>query len=85
MVNGLREAIVSLEARMDRRFEQMDQRFDQRFALIDQRFLGVDQRLDNLDAKISRQFIWLVGLMVSLMIAVIGGMGGVIAAILQSR
>ena len=65
MVYGLRDAIASLEDRMDRRFGQ------------------VEQRLDNLDAKMSRQFVWLVGLIVSLMIAVLASMGGVIAAILQ--
>lgn len=39
MVNGIREALVSLEARMDRRFEQIERRF----AIIDQRFVGIDQ------------------------------------------
>lgn len=51
---------------------------------MDRRFAGLDQRLDNLDAKMSRQFIWLVGLIVSLLIAVVAGMGGMIAAIIQT-
>jgi uncharacterized coiled-coil protein SlyX len=85
-INGIREAIASLEARMDRRFEAIDRRFEQieqRFAGIDQRFIGLDLRLDGLDAKISRQFVWLVGIMLTMLIAVIGGLGGVIAAILR--
>jgi uncharacterized coiled-coil protein SlyX len=78
MVNGLRDAIVSLEARMDRRFEAIDRRFEQ----IDQRFLGLDQRLDSLDSKMSRQFVWIVGIQISSLIAVVGVLGGVIAALL---
>ena len=72
MIMSIRDAIVSLEGRMDRRF-----------AAIDQRFVGIDERLDGLDAKMSRQFVWLVGLIVTMLIAVVGGMSGVIAAILS--
>jgi hypothetical protein len=60
---------------IDRRFTLIDQRFtliDQRFAAVDQRFLGIDARLDKM-----------TNLLVALLVAVIGGMGGVIAAILQ--
>lgn len=59
MVNGMREALMSLEARMDRRFE------------------GIDQRFETLDAKMSRQFVWLVGIQVTILIAVAGGFAAV--------
>lgn len=59
MVNGMREALMSLEARMDRRFEAFDQRFE------------------TLDAKMSRQFVWLVGIQVTILIAVAGGFAAV--------
>ena len=72
MVNGIREAMTSLEARIDRRLEQFEQRIDQRFALVDQRFLGIDGRLGRM-----------TNLLVGLLIAVIAGMSGIIAAILQ--
>ena len=68
--------IAGLEARIDRRFEQVDQRF----AVIDQRFLGIDQRLDRLDSKVGRMF----GVMVATLVAIIGGMSGIIAAILKA-
>jgi uncharacterized coiled-coil protein SlyX len=87
MVNGLRDALASLEARMDRRFEAMDRRFeaidrrfeaiDRRFELIDRRFEAVDQRLETIDAKMSRQFVWLVGIQVTTLIAVAGGFAAV--------
>jgi len=77
MLDGIREAIVHLEQRMDRRFELIEQRFaaiDQRFAGIDQRFVGLDQRIDNLDAKVSRQFMWLVGIQVTTLIAIVAAL-----------
>ena len=75
MVNGIREALGSLEARMDRRFEAMDRRFeaiDRRFETIDRRFESVDLRLEGLDTKISRHFVWLVGIQVTSLIAIAG-------------
>ena len=72
MVTGIREAMASLEARLDRRLEQFEQRMDVRFA-------GVDQRLDALGSKVDRQGHILIGLV----IAIVGGLAGVIAAILQ--
>ena len=47
MVEGIREAVVSLEQRMDRRSESIDRRFD------------------SIDSKMSRQFTWLVGILVT--------------------
>ena len=72
MINGIREAMASLEARIDRRLEQFEQRMDQRFTLVDQRFLAIDGRLGRMTS-----------LLVGLLIAVIAGMSGIIAAILQ--
>ena len=67
-IDDVRAAVRSLEERMEHRFNQIDSRF----TLVDQRFLGIDARLDKM-----------TNLLVALLVAVIGGMGGVIAAILQ--
>ena len=85
MVNGIREAMQSLEARLgarmqsfearvDQRIQGLEARMDQRFALIDQRFLGIDQRLDSMDAKLTRYFTWLVGLYVTTLVAVVAAL-----------
>jgi hypothetical protein len=63
MIDGLREAVVSLEQRMDRRFERMDQRFDA------------------IDAKMSRQFHWLVGILMAALLAMLGMLGSVVSAV----
>jgi hypothetical protein len=64
MLEGVRGAIVSLEQRMDRRFEALEYRL----TALDQK---VDQRTDTLEAKISRQFIWLVGIQVTTFVAIV--------------
>lgn len=84
MMDGIRESIVSLEERMDRRFEAVDRRFeaiDRRFDAIDLRFVGIDRRLEGidrriggLDTRVSRQFTWLVGLHVTTLAAVVAAL-----------
>jgi uncharacterized protein (DUF3084 family) len=57
MFADLREAIGSLERRMDHRFEQVDARFaqvDARFAQVDARFAQVDARFAQVDARFAQ-------------------------------
>jgi hypothetical protein len=58
-VDDVREALASLEQRMERRFERIEQRFD----AIDGKFGQVYR------------------LLVAMLIAIVGGMSGIIAAI----
>lgn len=71
MMAGIREAVasldarmVSLEARLDRRLDGMEERMDRRFETM-------DRRIDAVDAKMSRQFMWMVGLQVTTLVAVV--------------
>ena len=71
----VREAVRMLEHRVDGRFEAMDRRFeaiDRRFEAVDRRFDTVDRRIDALDGKLSRYFVWLVGLQVTTHVAIVG-------------
>ncbi len=107
MLDGILEAIGSMDKRlqifqermeqrfalvdqrfgeMDRRFGEIDRRFgevDRRLGDIDRRLERVDVRMDVLDMKQTRQFQWLVGLLLGTLIAVIGAFGGVIATLLN--
>jgi uncharacterized coiled-coil protein SlyX len=79
MIGGLREAVVSLGERMgslERRVDALEHRMDLGFARVDQRF-------DGLEARMARQFHWLVGILLTAMIAIIGVLGGITAAILN--
>lgn len=74
----MRQALVSLEARMDRRFELMDsrvtafeQKVDARFTHIDARFTRLDQRFDSIGDKFSRYFVWMLATQVTTLAAVI--------------
>ena len=66
----LRDAICHLEQRMDTRFAGIDHRFEG----IDRRFETMDRRLEGLDDKVSRQFVWLVGVQVTTLVAVVGAL-----------
>ena len=74
-IDDVRDALASLETRMDRRFEQLEQRFgqlehrlDQRFAAVDLRFVGMDKRLDSIDYK----FGWFIGIGIAVLLGVLG-------------
>ena len=60
---GVRDALRHLEQRVDARFEAVDRRFD-----------TVDRRIDALDDKVSRQFVWLVGIQVTTLVAIVGAL-----------
>jgi hypothetical protein len=73
----IREAIRSLERRMDARFEGVDHRFggiDRWFEGMARRFDVIDSRIDALDDKVSRQFVWLVGLQVTTLVAIVSAL-----------
>ena len=59
----IRDAVRSVEHRVDARFEAVDRRFD-----------AVDRRIDSLDDKVSRQFVWMVGIQVTTLVAIVGAL-----------
>jgi hypothetical protein len=72
-----RDAIASLERRMDGRFDAIDRRFsalDGRVAAIDGRFDGLDRRVDRLEDRMARRFVWVVGIQITTFIALLGAM-----------
>jgi hypothetical protein len=60
----LRERITHLEQTINERFISLAQRMDKRFEAIDRRFEDMDQ-------KFSRYFLWIIGIQVSVLLAVI--------------
>ena len=91
-VDGIHDALVSLERRTDARFEAVDRRFDavdRRFDAVDRRFNALDATIDGmrealdakidltrdtLDQKMSRHFLWLVGIQVTTLVAIVGAL-----------
>jgi tetrahydromethanopterin S-methyltransferase subunit G len=52
----------------------LEQRIDARFGSVEARFDTLDRRVDSLDSKVSRQFVWLVGIVVTVLVAMVGAM-----------
>lgn len=76
------EQVDSRFGQIDRRFEQIDhrfERFDQRFEVTDQKidrsFTTLDQKIDRqflaLDQKVDRNTMWLAGVQITLLIAIL--------------
>jgi hypothetical protein len=77
----VRDAVRGLERRLDVRFEAVDRRFetiDRRFENMERRIdtldAGLSRRVDALDDKVSRQFIWVVGIQVTTLVAIVGAL-----------
>ena len=64
-IDDVRDAVISLEERLNRKFELLQQQLDQRF--------------DGIDARFGRVY----GLLIAMLVAIVSGLGGVIAAILN--
>lgn len=67
--------ILNLDQKFDRRIDTFEQRVDRRFEAIERRIDSLDQRLsgriDSLDQKFSRYFLWIIGIQVSIFLAII--------------
>ena len=63
----VRDSVRHLEHRMDARFEAMERRFETRFD-------AADRRLGGLEEKVSRQFVWVVGVQVTTFVAIVGAL-----------
>ena len=50
----------------------MDSRIDQRFSAVDQRFTAIDGQLATLRGEMSGQFRWIVGIQVTVFVALAG-------------
>ena len=80
-VDRLDQRMIAMDSRIGQRFTALEARLDQRFTAIDQRLVVIDQRfaaIDGcfvaLDTKISRQFQFLVGIQVTMFLALAGTM-----------
>lgn len=68
MTDGIRDAIRDMDDRLDRRMTRLEEK--------------IDLRADAIDARMSRYFLWLVGLHVTTLVAMVGALSGIIAAVL---
>ena len=80
-LDGRFEAVDRRFEAIDRRFEAIDRRFDAidaRFETIDRRFIALEGQIAALDQKMSRQFLWLMGALTTVLVTMIGSLAGVV-------
>jgi tetrahydromethanopterin S-methyltransferase subunit G len=69
-IDDVRDELGKLRQDMNRQFESVDRRID-----------SIDHRFDLLDAKVSRQFVWLVGVQVMTLAAVVTSLATILSAV----
>ena len=67
----LKDMIVHLEGRINALDEKMDRRIDALDQKIDRFRDELSKRIDVLDQKFSRSFLWLIGIQVTILLAII--------------
>lgn len=70
----VRDSVRDLERRMDVRFEAIDRRFENIERRIETLDAGLSRRMDALDDKVSRLFVWVVGVQVTTLVAIVGAL-----------
>jgi hypothetical protein len=85
IITGLREAVASLDQHvvgLDQRVGRLEDRVGRVEDRMDRGFERVDLRFDALDERMSRQFRWHTGILLSGLIAMMGTLGGVVAVLI---
>ncbi len=74
----LRDLIIHLEGRInaldqkvDRRIDALDVKVERFREEISRRIDSLDHRIDSLDQKFSRYFLWIIGIQMSIFLAII--------------
>ena len=70
----LREAVRSLNQELRDAVRHLDQKMDARFDLVERRCESADRRFESMDDKISRHFVWIVGVQVTTLVAIVGAL-----------
>ena len=68
---AIRDSLGRFEQRVDARFNAFEQRMDARFNASEQR---MDARFNALEHKMSTQFLWIIGIQVTVLVAVLAAM-----------
>lgn len=71
-MDGLAARIDAVDQKVDRFREELSGRIDALESKFDKRFAGIDARFTALDDKLSRVFVWVVGVQVTVLLAVVG-------------
>jgi hypothetical protein len=92
-MGDLRDLIIALDQKVDRRFESLDHRlesFDRRFESLerrlesfDRRFESVDRRFESLEQRFDSKFNRLITIQLTTLVALVAGLFGTVGALLR--
>src|SRR3989338_8877682 len=70
-LEDIKDLVIALDQKLDRRIDALDQKIDGRVDALDQKINRLDQRIDHLDQKLSRYFLWIIGIQVTIFLSII--------------
>ena len=92
-IGDLRELIIALDQKVDRRFESLERRFesfdnrfeslDRRFESFDRRFESLDRRFESLEQRFDSKFNRLITIQLMTLVALVSGLFGTVSALLR--
>ncbi len=72
----LKDTIIHLDQKVDRRIDALDQKVDRFREELSSKIDALDQkvngRIDALDQKLSKYFLWIIGVQITVFLAIIG-------------
>ena len=85
-IGDLRDLIIALDQKVDRRFESLERRFesfDRRFESLDRRFESFDRRFESLEQRFDSKFNRLITIQLMTLVALVAGLFGTVSALLR--
>jgi uncharacterized coiled-coil protein SlyX len=85
-VNSVEERVAYLDATSKEQAKHMDRLEEALGSLeqrMDRRFERVDARFDQMEARMTRQFHWLVGILVTSLVTMLAILGSVVTVLLR--
>ena len=77
-MTDLRNVVADVRSDMSTRFAEVNRQFTELRGDMNGRFEDVNRRIGALDAKVDRHFVWLMGMMATGFITVIGALVGIV-------
>jgi prefoldin subunit 5 len=71
MIIHLEGRINALDQKVDRRIDALDVKVERFREELSRRIDSLDHRIDSLDQKLSRYFLWIIGIQMSIFLAII--------------
>lgn len=76
MVVGLDQQVQKLDVRVAT--------LDQKVTGLDDKFIRLERRMDYVENRFDKYFLWVVGLQMTILIAIVGGLFGIVTKLIPN-